>query len=94
MRNCVNYYDIDFNFTSGTSAGTAHAGGIAGRLNDEDADRHWEEVSGCKNYGNLTFSSNVKTSYYGALFGSVAVSSTDSKYTAGGKRYEPHLQTS
>ena len=86
MRNCVNYYDIDFNFTSGTAAGTAHAGGIAGRLNDEDADRHWEEVSGCKNYGNLTFSSNVATSYYGGLFGSVAVSSTDKKYTAGGTR--------
>ena len=86
MRNCVNYYDINFNFTSGTAAGTAHAGGIAGRLNDEDADRHWEEVSGCKNYGNLTFSSNVATSYYGGLFGSVAVSSTDKKYTAGGTR--------
>ena len=86
MRNCVNYYDINFAFATGGEKGTAHAGGVAGRLNDEDADRNWEEVSGCKNYGNLTFSSNVATAYYGGIFGTVAVSSTDKKYTAGGTR--------
>ncbi len=84
MRNCVNYYNIDL--SSHSAAGALHAGGIAGRLNDEDADRHWEEVSGCKNYGNITYSSAAKTAYYGGLFGSVGVSATDSKYTAGGKR--------
>ena len=86
MRNCVNYYDINFAFATGGEKGTAHAGGVAGRLNDEDADRHWEEVNGCKNYGNLTFSSNVKTAYYGGVFGTVAVSATDTKYKAGGTR--------
>jgi hypothetical protein len=75
MKDCVNYANIDFGGNAGS--GTMHAGGVAGRLNDEDAERHWEEVSGCKNYGNLTFSSNVKTCYYGGIFGSVAVSATD-----------------
>ena len=83
MTGCVNYANIDFGGNAGT--GTMHAGGIAGRLNDEDAERHWEEVSGCKNYGNLTFSSNPKTVYYGGIFGTVAVSAKDESKIGGTK---------
>ena len=75
MTGCVNYANLDFGGNAGSK--TMHAGGIAGRLNDEDAERHWETVSGNKNYGNLTFSSNVATCYYGGIFGTVAVSATD-----------------
>jgi hypothetical protein len=74
MTGCVNYANLDF---GGNAGGTMHAGGVSGRLNDEDAERHWETVSGNKNYGNLTFSSNVKTVYYGGIYGSVAVSAQD-----------------
>ncbi len=77
MSGCVNYYNLDFSAT--TTTGTLHAGGVAGRINDEDADRHWEEISENKNYGNITFSSNVKTYYYGGIFGTVGFSASDTK---------------
>ena len=75
MTGCVNYADLNFGGNAGSK--NMHAGGIAGRLNDEDAERHWETVSGNKNYGNLTFSSNPTTCYYGGIFGSVEVSAQD-----------------
>ena len=75
MRNCVNYANIDFGGNAGSK--TMYAGGVAGRLDDEDAERHWEEISGNKNYANLIFSSNVTNCYYGGIFGTVAVSATD-----------------
>ena len=75
MRNCVNYANIDFGGNAGSK--TMYAGGVAGCLNDEDAERHWEEISGNKNYANLIFSSNVTNCYYGGIFGTVAVSATD-----------------
>jgi hypothetical protein len=86
MTNCVNYYNLDYSNTnvSNGSKGTIHAGGVAGRINDEDAHRHWETISGNKNYGNITFSSNVKTCYYGGIYGSVAVSAKDNKYKVDG----------
>ncbi|MBR6654993.1 MAG: hypothetical protein IKL20_00100, partial [Alistipes sp.] len=79
MKDCVNYASFDFGGNAG--AGTMHAGGVAGRINDEDAERHWEEISGNKNYGNLTFSSNPTTCYYGGIFGSVSLSATDNNNT-------------
>ena len=81
MTGCVNYADLDFGGNAGSK--TMHAGGVAGRLNDEDAERHWETVSGNKNYGNLTFSSNPTTCYYGGIFGSVEVSATDNSKIGG-----------
>jgi hypothetical protein len=82
MTGCVNYANIDF---GGNAGGTMHAGGVSGRLNDEDAERHWETVSGNKNYGNLTFSSNVKTCYYGGIFGTVNVAAKDTSKIGGTK---------
>ena len=82
MTGCVNYADLDF---GGNAGGKLHAGGIAGRLNDEDAERHWETVSGNKNYGNLTFSSNPTTCYYGGIFGSVALPAKDTSKIGGTK---------
>ena len=76
MTGCVNY--ASFGFGGNAGAATMYAGGIAGFINDEDAERHWETVSGNKNYGNLTFSSNPTTCYYGGIFGSVVVNATDS----------------
>ena len=82
MTGCVNYADLDF---GGNAGGTLHAGGIAGRINDEDAERHWETISGNKNYGNLTFSSNPTTCYYGGIFGSVALPAKDTSKIGGTK---------
>ena len=86
MTNCVNYYDLDFSGTnvSNGSKGTLRAGGVAGHINDEDAHRYWETISGNKNYGDITFSSNVKTCYYGGIYGSVAVSAKDNKFKVDG----------
>ena len=75
MTGCVNYASFDFGGNAG--ANKLYAGGIAGYINDEDAERHWETVSGNKNYGNLTFSSNPTTCYYGGIFGAVSVSAQD-----------------
>ena len=89
MKDCVNYANFDLSAIvtppddKNGNAGTIHAGGVAGRINDEDAERHWEEVSGNKNYGNLTFSSNVETCYYGGIFGTVSVSATDNSKIGG-----------
>ena len=83
MTGCVNYADLDFGGNAG--ANKLYAGGVAGYINDEDAERHWETVSGNKNYGNLTFSSNPTTCYYGGIFGAVSVSAKDTSKIGGTK---------
>ena len=83
MTGCVNY--ASFNFGGNAGSATMYAGGIAGYINDEDAERHWETVSGNKNYGDLTFSSNVTTCYYGGIFGAVSVSAKDTSKIGGTK---------
>ena len=65
IKNCANYADIDFTAT----AGTLYGGGVAGYVNNEDAEMMWGEISGLKNIANLTFSSNISTKHIGGIFG-------------------------
>ncbi len=69
FKNCTNYADLTF---AGV-AGTYYAGAISGIINNEDPEMYWGDISGLKNYGNITFSANATTKNYGGLIGSVAI---------------------
>ena len=74
FKDCANYHNIEF---SGV-AGTFNAGGIAGYINNEDAEMLWGEISGLKNVANLTFNSTATTKNFGGIFGLVATKTNPS----------------
>ncbi len=67
LKNCANYYDLNF----AGKAGSYYAGGISGLIRNQDPEMYWEEISGLKNIANITFSGTASTPYYGGIFGSV-----------------------
>ena len=68
----TNYADLTFTGV----AGTYYAGAISGIINNEDAEMYWGDISGLKNYGNITFSADATTKNYGGLIGHVAIKSS------------------
>ena len=70
LKNCANYYNLEFTGTGNNY----YAGTIAGLIRSRAAGSTWGDVSGLKNVADITFSGTAKNAYYGGLFGNVTIS--------------------
>ena len=70
IKDCINYSNVSL----AGKGYTCHAGGVGGRINNEDAEMHWAELSGLKNYGTITYGITASNAVAcGGIFGSAAL---------------------